>query len=173
MQFTEGNDGGVSSNQFLKLKDKDKVSGVFRGEIHHFKQHWENQKSSVCPGKDTCEKCKAGNKAAFRFRLNFILKDAATNELTSKIFEQSWGTYLDLKTLHESGYELDKHFVSISRAGTGQATRYTVIPLPKGQLTELQEKNASVVKLQDLVNLDEASGPKGDNPPPFDDDIPF
>lgn len=145
-----GTSGGIDGKHFVKLKDRESIVGVFRGDPHDFRQHWVNNRSSICSGSE-CKLCADKNKNTFRFRVNFITKE---NEVyVAKVFEQGWTVYEQLKALHEGDYPLDKTIVRITRSGTGQQTTYTIIPVPKGDITPDIEKKLSVVALHNVIDL--------------------
>lgn len=141
---------GTSTDSFIILKDGESVEGVFAGNPYEFYQHWENKKPSVCTGRG-CERCVAGVKASFRFRINFIVK-APDNTLTAKILEQGQMIYGQIQDLEESGYVLETNKFRISRKGAGMNdTQYTVLPVPKGELNAEALKAVRAVKLLDLT----------------------
>jgi hypothetical protein len=117
-------EGGGSKN-FLKLKDKESVQGIFRGDLHEFFVLWENGKSREVdagfPG------------GKFRFRVNLVIKEGPS--YVAKIFEQGLTVYNQLRELHEE-YELDKIVVKITRNGTGTDTTYSVLPLLKQAISK-------------------------------------
>src|SRR5258706_16459552 len=98
MKFKDSTEG---TKNLLKLKDKDTIRGVFRGEIYDFRQHWEGNKSFPCPGKTQCDKCAKGDKSSFRFKVNFIIKE--NGMYIAKVWDQGWTVYQLLKALHEGG----------------------------------------------------------------------
>ena len=132
---------------FISLKDGEKIEGVFKGEPHIFKQHWTNKKSILCEGKD-CLLCLEGDTPKFRFKINLITLDKE-GFYTPRIFEQGYGTYTEMKALHEGEYELDKTVVSITRRGEGTDTRYKILPV-KNQLPEDKIALLDKVPLLDL-----------------------
>jgi hypothetical protein len=165
MQFREDSEG--SSKNLIKLKDKESITGVFRGEVVEFRQHWENKQSSLCTG-DGCQKCADGKKPSFRFRLNFIVKEG--DALVAKIFEQGWTVYGQLREINKD-YPLNQNFVKISRSGSGQNdTSYTILPVKNSLLTKEQEAQASAVPLLDLDPAGKSS-PSGESQ--SDEDVPF
>lgn len=172
MQFRE--EGGGNSENLIRLKDKETITGVFRGDLVEFQQHWENKTPSPCSG-DGCPKCAAGKKPSFRFRLNFIMK-GADGKLFSKIFEQGWTVYGQLRELNKE-YPLNAHFVKISRSGSGQNdTTYTILPTKNSQLTPDQERAAAAVPLIPLDPSAQGSSADQTNSANFGgstDDIPF
>lgn len=141
------------SRNFLKLKAGESIQGVFRGEIYDFRIHWADSRSSVCAGKDICELCKSGNKSSFRFRVNFVTKEATG--YVAKLIEQGWNFYGDMRSLNEGGYELEKFVVKITRQGEGLHTKYTILPLPNGLLTASSEALISKVTLNNLAHIAE------------------
>lgn len=180
MQFNSSSDSGVDTKNFVKLKDKESAIGVFRGDPYDFRQHWVDKRSVLCTGAEKgCKLCAEKVKDGFRFRLNFITKE--NGGYVPKIFEQGWMVYEQLRALHEGDYKLDKTIVRITRSGTGQNTSYTVIPVPKGDVTPEIEKTLAAIKLHDLKNLEKKDSQVSDAgafgqdvPPPGDmDDIPF
>jgi hypothetical protein len=188
MNFPDVGDGnnGLASKDFIRLKDKESVLGVFRGNPHNFRLHWKDKKSSQCKGKENgCLLCQDKDpkvsKAGFRFRLNFITRE--NNEFVAKIFEQSWGVYQDLKTLN-TDYPLDKYVVKITRNGMDNSTRYNIMPQPNGLIKPELEAQIAKIQLKDLVNLSESqeNGASQSNSsqfkedewmPPLDEDMPF
>lgn len=150
-------DSGGSKN-FLKLKDKESVQGIFRGDLHEFYVLWENGKSrEVMPGTPG---------AKFRFRINFVMKEGAA--YAAKIFEQGMIVYNSLRELHEE-YELDKIVVKITRNGTGTDTTYSVLPLLKQPIPAATMKFLETMELLPLVS-EKAQANEGAN---ASDDIPF
>ena len=149
MKFNSGN-----GNSFLKINDKESVVGIFRGEPYEYRQHWVNKKGELCPG-EGCEHCAAGEKPGFRFRLNFVTYDAV--DYKAWIIEQGWNFYTDLKGLHEGDYDLEKTLVKITRNGTGNMTKYTILPVANRVLTEQEMARIGAVKLLKLEKDEERS----------------
>jgi hypothetical protein len=146
---------GNGSKNFLKLKDKESVQGIFRGELHEFYVLWENGKS---------REVSAGTpEAKFRFRINFVSKDSAG--YTAKIFEQGLSVYNQLAELHNE-YELDKIVVKITRNGIGTDTTYSILPLLKAPITKDTFKYLEEMPLLPLTSAN--SGEKSES-----SDIPF
>lgn len=140
---------GSGMKNYLKLKAGESVRGVFRGNPFPFEQHWHNNKSSVCLG-EACPLCKSGNKASFRFRINFVASE--NGGYTAKVFEQGWTAYEILRSLHESDYDLEKTIVKITRSGAGTDTTYSIVPAPRWEVTPDIEKKISETKLNNLSN---------------------
>jgi len=154
-------DGG---GDFLKLKDKESVVGVFRGEPLEYYAKWDGKKSSKCDPTDA--------KARFRFRINIVVTDGGS--LKSLIWEQGPLVYKQLKAIN-ADYLLEKHFMKITRHGsTVNDTEYMVMPVPNGALTPEKEAAANAVHLQDLkAGLEETVQdpmPPGVSP---SDELPF
>lgn len=167
MQFREDlqEDG---SSHFLKLKDKEKVKGVFAGDVYDFRQHWVKtervNKSEMCMGHG-CQYCAHGDRPQFRFRINFIIFDEKTNQPFVKIFEQGVNVYKQLRELNRE-FPLNNYIVKITRSGsTRQDTEYSVIPSPS-PLTQNIKQLIATVKLHDLVSGGE---PIADEPSGFND----
>lgn len=136
--------GGGSKN-FLKLKDKESISGIFRGDIHEFFVLWEGGKSQ------TVEEGVPG--ARFRFRVNFVTKEGSA--FVAKIFEQGLTVYQQLAELHTE-YDLEQTTVKITRNGTGTDTTYSLLPLLKAAPTKETLKYLDTMELLPL----EANGAK-------------
>lgn len=165
------------SRNFLKLKANETISGIFRGDIYEFRTHWAENRSTVCPGKDSCPLCRSGDKSKFRFRVNFIVKEDAG--YAAKIVEQGWTFYDLLRTINDGDYELEKFVMKISRHGTGLNTSYSVIPTPNGLVSPATELKLKEIALNELGHITESETEpisemgKQTIPPISDDDIPF
>lgn len=148
MKFPDA-DGPMDGKNYLKLKDKESVRGVFRGNPYLFRTHWVDKKSSVCTGAETCVSCQKNVKSTFRFRVNFIVKENET--YTPKIWEQGWTVYTQLKNLNETDYDLEKTIVRVTRTGSGMNdTTYTVLPLPNGVVDQALDQKLTALKLHEL-----------------------
>lgn len=167
----KGSNGGPSGGTFLKLKDGEKIQGVFMGDPHPFRQHWVGGRSYVCVGKAECEHCKAGDKSKFRFRINFLTK--VDGVWTAKVYENGYGMYLDLKEMHEDSYELPTTLVSLSRAGEGTETKYRVMPVrDNGGMKAADFKRLAGIPLNALSDkAEEAEAPELEQD--ANDDLPF
>jgi hypothetical protein len=169
MKFETDSVSGLAG-KFVKLDDKQKIQGVFRGDPKSFRKHWVNNRTQECPGVG-CVLCKDGEKSSFRFRINFVTKDEA-GAFQAKVFEGGWKMYQALKALHEGDYNLEKTVVVITRNGKGTDTTYTILPAKQHEITPETEKLLSQVQ---LVALD----PSGDGMTnesdfaPASDNIPF
>lgn len=171
MKFPSSNSGGGSKN-YLSLKGGESVQGVLRGDPHIYHQHWTGQNSSLCSGRDSCEKCKAGEKPAFRFKLNMIIKE--NGALSVKVLNQGWKLYQQLRGLHESGWDLEKNSIRLSRTGTTKNdTVYNVSPIPNGTVSAAFEKQLAAVKLIDFTKpeVSDAQEPSDSSDP--ESDLPF
>lgn len=148
------------SNNFIKLKDKESVVGVFQGDIYELFVRWENGKATEVP--------ESANGASFRFRINFVVKEGTT--FVPKIIEQGVTVYRQLEELHAE-YDLSTIFVKITRNGTGTDTSYSIIP-SKAQIKKEELAHIKTLKLHDLSGKKEAGS---DNGVSFDSDeeIPF
>jgi len=123
--------GDSEGGDFIRLKDGESVQGVLRGEPFEFHQHWKGQTTVRCIGRDTCTECAAGNKPAFRFKLNMITKE--DGKLAVKVLENGWKLYQALADLNAGGWELEKNFIRITRTGSGKNnTVYSAVPVPGG-----------------------------------------
>lgn len=175
MKFDTGSSGQSGKADYVKLKSGDSIRGVFRGEPHVFYSHWKDGRPYACEGRDICGKCAVGDKTSFRFKINFIVKENET--YVTKVWEQGWTVFLDLKALNEGGYDLEKFLMKISRTGsTMNDTKYSVVPVPNGQLSPIQLGHLANVKLvslsgkEEVINLDKVSNQGFE---PVDETIPF
>lgn len=155
----------------LKLKPGEEARGVFRGDPVDFRQHWANNRSTICPGRDKCDICRAGGetaKTSFRFRMNFVINE--NGAYVAKIFEQGKGTYEALRQLHQD-YNLEQNQMKIRRVGSGKETTYSILPVPNGTLTKEQEKAVAAIKLHalEVTSNDGAAAAESDD----EDDLPF
>lgn len=155
------------TRNFLRLKPGESAIGMFRGDPFSFRTHWANNRSTVCPGSANCEICQSGNKAKFRFRVNFITKEVDT--YVAKIIEQGWTVYDTMRNLN-ADYDLEKFTVKVTRHGSGMETTYTIIPMPNGQINPEKEKQLAQVKLNDLGHITETEKEPAESP---DLEIPF
>lgn len=164
-QSTPSQSSSGASLPFIKLKDGERLVGVFKGNPYEF-HHIFSEKRVVPEGTKG---------AAFRFRINFITKEGAS--YVPKVWEQGVTVYRMLKDLNES-YPLEETVVEIKRSGsTKDDTTYSILPLPpKNQPSEAGWKVINQVQLLSLehegVKKDEAPWP--DEPPHVDgEELPF
>lgn len=155
MQFRKDLPESGGSKNFLKLKDKESVSGIFMGDLHEFFVMWENGKSRVVSeGEDG---------AKFRFRVNFVVKEGAV--YVPKIFEQGLTVYRQLSELNDE-YGLDAIVVKITRNGIGTDTAYSLLPLLKQTITKEVATHLKTVELLPLESHG-ASKPSEDSEQAF------
>lgn len=152
MKFRDDLPEGGGSKNFLKLKDKESVVGIFRGALHDFFILWDNGKSTPVD--------EGTPNAKFRFRVNFVVKDGAS--YVPKIFEQGLIVYKTLSELHNE-YDLAKTVVKITRNGTGTDTTYSVLPLLKQTLST--DAEAYLDKLELLPLESKVSRPSQQSEP--------
>lgn len=106
-------------SNYVRLKDKESITGIFRGEVFDFYSVWESGKPRIV------DESVFG--ARFRFKINFVVKEGASYVV--KVFEQSKTVYEQLGALHDE-YDLEKTLIKITRNGTGKSdTTYTLLPL--------------------------------------------
>lgn len=162
MKFTEDPQTNNSGGLFIKLKDGESVTGIFRGEPKVFYVQWNNGKSSECS--------KGAEGAKFRFRINIVVNE--DKKYVAKILEQGALVYSDLKALNEE-YPLEETLVKITRNGTGTDTTYTVMPMR----AQPDSKTLSAIALVELNSLESKEKTEKDfGPEPnFDENehIPF
>lgn len=149
MQFKPKQEAKYNKEDLIRLKDKDVVVGVLRGNPVDFWTHYNGKFSEPCKGKATCEYCKNKDKARFRSWFNICIE--LNGAWTAKILEAGAQVYDALREL-AADYDLEQHKIKISRSGSGMNdTTYTVLPVPRGEVTEAQEKLLKEVKLHDLT----------------------
>jgi len=154
MDFPERkNDSSKNAEDFIRLKDKESVTGVFAGKPYLYEKHWNGKHFIECTHPDVpCAFCSNGDRARFSFRLNFVTK-GADGKNVAKIFEQGPMVYDAIRALAVGGYDLSRTVVTISRKGaTKDDTVYSVVPLPppNGVLTD---KGLAVIKAIPLHDL--------------------
>lgn len=167
MRFGEGPSASMSGQSlpFIKLKDGERLVGVFKGNPYEFHQVWEGKKI-VPPGTKG---------SAFRFRINFITKEGAS--YVAKVWEQGATVYHMLKDLNEN-YPLEETVVEVKRTGsTKDDTRYSVLPLPpKNQPTDAGWR---VINQVPLLSLEHEGAKKEEAPWPdeapdvHEEELPF
>jgi hypothetical protein len=138
---------GMGKDNFLKLANGEEVSGVFRGEIYTFRNHWRGKgtPSLECSGAD-CAVCatKPEKGPSFRFRINFIT--SKDGKWIAKIFESGGDVYDDLARLDKK-FDLSTTVVDLSRTGVDKETRYNVLPRKDIPLTKEMEAQINAVPL--------------------------
>jgi hypothetical protein len=150
---------GSGSKNFLKLKDRESVTGVFCGDIREFFGIWENSKMTEVP--------EGTPKAGFRFRVNFVVKEGSN--YIPKIFENGVSVYRQLAELNEE-YPLEETVVKITRNGTGTDTTYSILPMPpKMQMTKEAKEYLKKLELLPLESRESSSPSSFDS----DEEIPF
>lgn len=145
---------GLGKDNFLKLGDKEEVTGLFRGEIYSYRHHWQNRRGVECIGPD-CQYCKETteegkpNYPRFRFRVNFVTtKDG---KWVAKIYEGGGEIYDQLVSLDRK-FDLSKTVIDISRSGTGANTKYNIIPRLDIPLNDEMKKQLEAVELLPLTS---------------------
>jgi len=143
---------GLGKENFLRLNDQEEVTGLFRGDIYLFKRHWENNRSSECPGA-SCSLCATKlkeNYPAFRFRINFVAYQ--NGQWVPKIFEGGGETY-DLLTCLDKKFDLTKTIIDITRRGVKQNTKYDIHPRRDQSITQEMESKLKAVQLVPLSTV--------------------
>lgn len=156
MKFRNDIPESGGSKHFLKLKDKESVSGIFLGELREFYIFWENGKSKEVP--------EGTPNSKFRFRVNFVVKEGAV--YVPKIFEQGLTVYRQLAELNEE-YSLESIVVKVTRNGTGTDTAYSTLPLLKQQISKETAAHLASIELLPLTN--EKGSPSNSD----SDELPF
>lgn len=138
MQFRRDIQENKMSN-FVKLKDKESVVGVFMGDPLHFYSVWENNRTKEVP--------EGTPGASFKFKINFFVKDSAG--FTAKIFQGGVKLYNQLIELHDE-WDLEKTWIKITRQGTGTETEYLLTPSKK----EVTKEELKYLKSMELLPLE-------------------
>jgi hypothetical protein len=148
MQFNhkppKSNGGGL----FLKLKDGDRISVVFKGEPLVTYVHWVSGKYQTCSYDDSCEYCKKGIQQSARVRFNVVT--AVNGAFVAKIFDAPWSVYEQLQKLSSDGWDIDTSRLIISREGELKETKWFINPAPGGAIQPDLLKQINSVKLHDL-----------------------
>jgi hypothetical protein len=158
MKFRKDLPESQTAGTYLKLKDQESVTGIFRGNTHEFFSVWENKKAIIVP--------EGTPGAKFRFRVNFVVKDGTT--YVPRIFEQGQTVYEIMAELHEE-YNLEQTVVKITRKGTELDTTYTLLPLLKH---EISQETMNYLDHMDLLPLDGQKSQK-ESINKNQDDLPF
>jgi len=147
---------GLGKENFLRLGDQEEATGIFKGEIYTFKQHWVDGRGSECSGPG-CQMCANDPEhyPAFRFRVNFILSN--NGQLAAKIFEGGGGIYDSLVNL-EKKFDLSKTIIDISRSGTKKNTKYQILPRSDIPVTQEMESKFKSIQLHQLSTASNATG---------------
>jgi hypothetical protein len=159
MKFRTNLPESGGSNNYVKLKDKESITGVFRGDLHEFFVLWRDGKSSEVP------EGTPGSK--FRFRVNFVVREGAS--YVPKIFEQGQLVYEQLAEIHKE-YPLEQTVCKITRNGEKLDTTYTIMPL-RQPVTPEADNTMRLMKLLDLKSKAPAKQDQwADNGPEFQDE---
>lgn len=147
MKFRKNLPESGGSNNYVKLKDKESITGIFRGEIKEFFVLWRDGKSTEVP------EGTPGSK--FRFRINFVTKEGSS--YVPKIFEQGQLVYEQLAAIHEE-YPLEQTVCKITRNGEKLDTTYAIMPLRQPVTPETD----NVLRVMKLLPLDSKAPAKQD-----------
>lgn len=155
MKFRKDVAEASGGGHYIKLKDKESVTGIFMGEPHEFAIVWENGKSRHVPTGTPGSK--------FRFNINFVVKEGTT--YVPKIYEGGPQIYNQMADINEE-YPLEETPVKITRNGTGLDTEYNLMPMLKNPLTkEIKDYLATIT----LHKLGESEPPRMD----ANEQVPF
>ncbi len=132
--ISSGGDG-----TFLKLEEGKPVVGCIRGDVKDLFVVWQNKKPEYVD--------EGTEGAKFRFRVNIAVK--VDGGFDMKILEGGAQIYGQLKDLEED-YDLESYFIKIKRTGSGMDTEYSVLPMPKGDVTKEDMKIIEKIKMHDL-----------------------
>lgn len=154
MQFKASN-RGASNPHIINLKGGESVTGVLRGEPIEYESAF-----------------RPGDKPKFQFQINMVV--AENGALVAKILRGGWKLYHQLSELNNGGWDLEKHYIKVSRQGSSMNdTVYSATPLPT---PVAPEKLALLAKIQ-LRTLSapktESATPVAEEPMPAEADCPF
>ena len=156
---------GLGKENFLKLNDQEEVTGIFKGDIHTFKQHWANGKSFECVGQE-CSYCKCRGQdcscegdskkhyPGFRFRINFVTPNEG--QWKAKIFEGG-GELYDFLTSLDKKFDLTRTLIDITRRGMKQETKYDILPRVDQPITQEMAAKIQAAPLLALSTVGDAS----------------
>lgn len=156
-----GHDG---LSNYLKIKDGESVTGILAGKIHIYYQNGFGPTAEIVgPGE-----------GKQRFRHNFVVKE--NDQYVAKVWEFGPKIYDLLAALDETGWELGKTLLTISRTGTTKEnTKYTVTPNKKeptaAALKEIEKLGLNALEPKPFQNEIEKS--KNHAPGSDDEDLPF
>jgi hypothetical protein len=137
---------GLGKENFIRLKDREEITGVFRGEIQETWTHWVNRRPIECVG-EGCQTCVAAPQAKARFRFRVNLVTSKDGKYVAKIFESGGETY-DAFAAWGAKFDLTKMIVDIQRVGSGQDdTKYVLMPRVDKPITPEMEAQISAVTL--------------------------
>lgn len=147
MKFSERpqQDGG-SGLPFLKLKDGEKVAGVFKGEPLEGYLNWETKKwTPLDEGRP--------QGSNYRFRVNFITKDGAA--YVAKVWEQGSFQADNIQKTQKTAQRflkknIDEVVVIISRKGSGKDDTEYDIEIAENQPGEAGWRVINQVTLNNL-----------------------
>lgn len=159
MKFRKDLPEPQGNGSFIKLKDQESVSGIFRGKIYEFFVIWENKKAKIVP------EGTPGSK--FRFRINFVIKEGTT--YVPKVLEQGRTVYDSLAAIHEE-YNLEQTLIKITRKGTETDTTYSLLPLLK---QEISAETMNYLDKMALLPLESKDSTKYEDKFNSDEGLPF
>jgi hypothetical protein len=167
MIFNKREVSSGQGNLFLKFKDGDSKTGIFRGEIYEYHQVWENGKSQIVSEDHP--------QAKSRFRANFVIYE--DGKFTPKIFEFGLAVYNQLAAIADE-YKIEDIKVKITRRGIGMDTTWMILPLLKEPISAKAMAEIESVPLNSLEVTPQSKpkavknyAPSSDNS--GDEDLPF
>lgn len=130
----------IGTENFLRLKDRQEVKGIFRGQPLIIYQKWPKGGR-----KETFLTPEPGTKP--RYLMNVVIHDG--QKFVSKVFEMAGATYEILFKIAEH-IPLEKTKIVIARIGSDTATKYSLIALAHEPLSPAQLAEIDSVQLQPL-----------------------
>lgn len=168
MKFPKRQNGGDGPSNYLKIKDGESVTGILVGKPHVYYQVGFGPTAQVVgPGE-----------GKQRFRHNFIVREG--DGYVAKVWEFGPKIYDTLAALEDSGWDLDKTLLTVSRTGsTKENTKYTVTPNKKEPTAQALKEIAKLElnTLEPKAFQSEIEKPKNHAPQTTeiqdDEEIPF
>lgn len=143
-KFKEQMKGG---GEFIRLKNGEEVTGIFRGEPVIFFKAYEPETKTTITKKEYFEY--GGKSASKRFRLCFIVKEGENH--VCKIFEGSKTSGEALSMIMDE-YDITNTVFKIKRDGDKMDTVYHF--LAKDKLTPEQVKKIDAIELLDMEPME-------------------
>lgn len=160
----EKNAEGEGGGTYLRLKDKEKATGIVKGKIHVF--------YAIGFGADT-RIVGPGEGGKKKYRVNFVVKEGS--DYVAKIWEFGPKIYDSLSLLESEGWDLSKTLITVTRSGsTKEDTRYGVTP-NRQEPTPAALKAIGALALHELDHKARASAAQSPSPQEekTEDEVPF
>lgn len=146
-----------SNNHFLKIKDKESITGIFRGKPFYFWQKWPKGEKPIKVPLDDKNPTSPGPGFNFRFQINLVTLE--NGAWVAKIWDQGKIINTQIFDLQTAYKDISERPMIIKRSGSNMNdTTYSILPMfePLSQEQLTQIKN---VKLHDLKIWEENENP--------------